>query len=170
VSHLLHPHPDIAAIAAPRTVLGGVLLISPRTTGSHTAASFTENADKDALRPETYANWGRWVDGFSPNKEINVADDDFYRRPRDAPLTWWDGFSTRVTQRVFISAGQLECPRDDIIALAETWKQLAGVNVTLVVEPRGIHDSPVMDAFAGRPRTDLMLSIEHWLADTAAVR
>jgi acetyl esterase/lipase len=94
--------------------------------------------------------------------------DGYYTNPADAPAEWWDGLARNVASRVFISAGQHECFRDDIIRFAETWKSLAAMDVTLVQENKGIHDSPLMDLGAGRPKTHLIEAIESWLAAALA--
>lgn len=64
---------------------------------------------------------------------------------------------------VFVSAGEHECMRDDILRFAESWKDLPGMKLTLDVEEKGIHDSPLMDV--GRASSDLTRSIEMWLKE-----
>lgn len=149
--------------------LGGLLLISPRPSIATTAPSFAENSDKDILRAATFR---RWIDTFMAGSVLATpggpARDGPYTSPVDAPAAWWDGLATRVVKRVFMSAGQHECLRDDIVKVAGQWKELEGLEVKLVVEHKGVHDSPMLDCGAGRPKTDLLRAMENWLASVAS--
>ncbi|EGN94902.1 hypothetical protein SERLA73DRAFT_96280 [Serpula lacrymans var. lacrymans S7.3] len=168
ISHLLHPHPMVDPPPVLSSPLAGLLLISPRTTNALVSQSFTENTNNDTLSKETL---NLWISTFRANSHIaddeGLEKDGFYTEPLRAPQEWWDGLATKVANKVFISAGGHECFKDDIIAFSEKWKQCSGLDVTRVVEERGIHDSPLMDTDAGRPPTDLMKAIVRWLADIA---
>ncbi|KZV69240.1 alpha/beta-hydrolase [Peniophora sp. CONT] len=162
IAHLLHPHPALPAPLRPSTPFGGLLLISPRVSNSTTAASFSQNSHRDTLTRETFESW---ITNFRANGPVTtsegLAKDGFYTEPVQAPSDWWDGLSDLIAKEVFVSAGEHECMRDDIVKFAENWKGLPGMNVVLEIEEKGIHDSPLMDA--SRPPSDLVKAIEAWL-------
>lgn len=155
------------AVSALPTPLAGLLLISPRPLLSTSSASFARNSDKDILSASTFA---RWIAAASENSVLATPDgaarDGPYASALDAPPGWWDALPTRVAARVFMSAGSHECLRDDIVDIATVWKEVKGLEVTLVVEHKGVHDSPMLDVDASRPKTDLLRAIESWLAET----
>ncbi|VDC02600.1 unnamed protein product [Peniophora sp. CBMAI 1063] len=162
ISHLLHPHPGLPAPPLLTSSFGGLLLISPRVSNSTAAASFSQNTNRDTLTRETFESW---IANFRANGPVATAEgltqDGVYTEPVQASTSWWDGLSNTIAKEVFVSAGEHECMRDDIVRFAETWKGLPGMNVMLDVEERGIHDSPLMDA--SRAPSDLIRHIEAWL-------
>jgi acetyl esterase/lipase len=165
-AHVLHPHPAVPALA-PAGALAGLCCLSPRTSNATDAPSCAANTRRDTLERATFR---RWIDAFRAGSALagaaGAAADGAYTAPVDAPAEWWTGFGGRVARRVFVSAGAHECLRDYQVAFAEQMRAVPGVDVTLVVEPRGIHDSPLMDIGSGRPKTDLIRAVEAWLAQT----
>lgn len=148
------------ALSAP---LAGVLLISPRPSAAMSAPSYAQNSNKDILTADTIRHWVRaYTQGTSLAEPGGVARDGPYTSPVDAPRDWWDGFATRVARRVLITGGQQECLRDDIVRLAEMWREVDGVQVTLEIEPKAVHDTPMHDIDAGRLGTALQRSMEDW--------
>ncbi|KAI0319092.1 Alpha/Beta hydrolase protein [Amylostereum chailletii] len=167
LSHILHPHPDIAAPPTLSAPLAGLLLISPRVSNATTAPSFTQNTARDTLTRETFVSW---IANFRANSSITsedgLAKDGWYTEPVNAPTEWWDALAGTVVKRVFVSAGEHECMRDDIVRFGLKWKdEVKGLDVQLEVEEKGIHDSPLMDV--GRAPSALMVSIGTWLGKTA---
>lgn len=167
VSHLLHPHRLVNSPPTLSTPLAGLLLISPRVTNNTTSASFAENSARDTLTKETLAGW---IANFRANSILStdegLAGDEPYSEPLSASDDWWAGLATVVTRRVFISAGNHECFRDDIVSFSRTLMRCEGLDVRRVVEKKGIHDSPLMDVDAGRPPTDLIIEIGRWVTET----
>ncbi|KAH7924170.1 alpha/beta-hydrolase [Leucogyrophana mollusca] len=165
ISHILHQHSTLDEPPSMVDAFGGLLLISPRTTNSLVARSFNGNTGRDIVTKETLA---RWVTAFRAHSSISseegLEDDKYYTEPLQAPDEWWDGLASQVVKKVFISAGEDECLRDDIVTFSETWKR-CGVDVTRVVEERGVQASPILDIGSGRPPSDLMLAIVSWLTD-----
>ncbi|THH13466.1 hypothetical protein EW146_g6762 [Bondarzewia mesenterica] len=165
VSHILHPHPAVDAAPVLSSPFAGLLLISPRVTNATSAASFTENSTRDILTKETFISW---ITNFRSNSDIStdqgLARDGLYTEPLDASDEWWKGMATKVARNIFLSAGEHECMRDPITGLAENWKRVEGLDITFIVEEKGIHDSPLMDV--GRAPSDLVLAVGHWLSKT----
>ncbi|KAL0580226.1 hypothetical protein V5O48_001819 [Marasmius crinis-equi] len=165
LSHILHPHPAVDPPPVLSSPLGGVLLISPRVTNECTAPSFYSNTNRDTLTRETLFAWSSSFRSNSPiSTEHGLRADGFYTEPLNAPPEWWEGFTAKITERVFISAGTHECFRDAIVGFADKMKGIPGLDVVLMLEEKGIHDSPLMDV--RRPPTDLLKAIRHWLSQT----
>jgi acetyl esterase/lipase len=158
---------SIAVLGDSAGALAGLCCLSPRTSNATDAPSCAANTRRDTLERATFR---RWIDAFLAGSALasaaGAAADGAYTAPVDAPAEWWTGFGERVAHRVFVSAGAHECLRDYQVAFAEQMRAVPGVDVTLVVEPRGVHDSPLMDIGSGRPKTDLIRAVEAWLAQT----
>ncbi|VDB83271.1 unnamed protein product [Peniophora sp. CBMAI 1063] len=130
LSQLLQSHPDLPAPPLLRNTFGGLLLISPRVSSSTSAGSFAQNSHRDVITRETVTRW------FSACQDSNsLAQDGYYMDPADAPASWWNGLSAVVSE-VFISAGEHECMRDDILRFAESWETLPGIQIRLVIEEK----------------------------------
>ncbi|EIW76808.1 alpha beta-hydrolase [Coniophora puteana RWD-64-598 SS2] len=164
ISHFLHPHPELTEPPSLADELGGLLLISPRTSNETSSRSFSENSNRDMLSRDTLKRWmGTFRVGSAIADAEGVRKDGFYTEPVKAPKEWWNGLCPDVVKKVFISAGEHECFRDDILTFAESWKGIQGLDLTCFVEERGVHDSPVVDFEAGRPPTKLLNAIVDWL-------
>ncbi|KAF9262175.1 alpha/beta-hydrolase [Marasmius fiardii PR-910] len=165
LSHILHPHPEIEPPPELTSPLGGVLLISPRATNETTAPSFFSNSQRDVLSRETLSTFTTLFRSNSPiTTDPGLRADRFYTEPLKAPPVWWNGFTDKVTTRLFISAGEFECFRDVIRVLAENMKMIPGLDVLFELEEKGVHDSPLWDAH--RPPSDLVKNIQRWLVQT----
>lgn len=160
ISHLLKAHPALDAPPQLSTPLAGLLLISPRVTNKTDAPSF--EFKRDALTGETFR---RWIASFRANSPISTEEglsaDGVYTEPLLASHDWWTNLPSQVVNRMFISAGNNECIRDNIVAFREKMEKVEGLDVSFVLEENGIHDSPLMDVY--REPTDLVLSIYSWL-------
>jgi len=168
ISHLIHPHPQLAEPPSLEHALGGLLLISPRTSNETSARSFTENNSRDMLSRQTLVRWIKaYRDGSIIEDEEGLRKDGWYTEPANAPREWWDGLCPGVVNKVFVSVGEHECFRDDILKLSESWKHIQGLDLTCFLEERGVHDSPLIDLDKGRPPTKLLDAIVDWLVDTA---
>ncbi|KAH7910560.1 Alpha/Beta hydrolase protein [Hygrophoropsis aurantiaca] len=165
ISHILHQHPTLDEPPSMVDAFGGLLFISPRTTNSIAARSFKTNSNRDIFCKETLS---RWISAFRAHSNITsqqgLEDDGYYTEPLLAPNQWWDGLANEVVKKVFISAGENECYRDDIEAFAEHWKK-SGVDCTRMTEEEGVQVSPISDFGAGRPPSDLTLAIVKWLVE-----
>lgn len=53
---------------------------------------------------------------------------------------------------------------DDIVSLAKSWGNIDGLEVTLEIEPKGAHDTPMHDIDQGRLGTPLQRAMENWIA------
>jgi acetyl esterase/lipase len=71
------------------------------------------------------------------------AADAAFAEPAKAPDAWFTGLDG-VTERILVSAGALECMRDDILRLGEVLKK-HHPNIEILVQDGAVHDDMVMD-------------------------
>lgn len=112
----------------------------------------------DILCTSTLDNWGSTILADVPQDQIP------YVEAISAPESWYKGIDTHVS-RVLITAGGAECLKGDII-LFEKALSRHHPNVTLVVQPNGVHNDPFSDfAFADSKLSEVTPIILQWLVE-----
>jgi len=141
--HMKIPIKDLPQIA-PETKFGGVYLMSPwcdillrRPTRSN-----LENVRWDVISSENLRVFGQLVsDGIKEEAHLPYIDAHF------APDGWYDGLD-EVAETLLISAGELECLRDDILLFSEKVCK-THPRAQVVLDKNGIHDDPFFNFLAG---------------------
>lgn len=105
MSHLSHPHPNVAPIAplVQSQQLRGLFLISPWVTFASTADSVRRNADKDYLQV-AYLH-------VASSQYLGGQELDNYNTPLDADPKWWTALPV---QAVRVVSGASEVFSDDM--------------------------------------------------------
>ncbi|KAI9787019.1 MAG: hypothetical protein M1816_007772 [Peltula sp. TS41687] len=136
LSHLSHPHREIAKVELAENLRGAVV-ISPWVDFDSRADSMTFNERKDMLTAKTL---DRWAAAF-----MLGASTDPYNRPLTAPSEWWRGLKVND---VLIVAGADEIMVDDIRAFAKKFESVHP-STTTVIAPEEPHDSPLIFRMVG---------------------
>ncbi|EKM82224.1 hypothetical protein AGABI1DRAFT_70875 [Agaricus bisporus var. burnettii JB137-S8] len=140
ISHLLHPYQDIPVVqlSAP---LGGAFLMSPWVSLTTESLSYTANSGSDVLPAETWA--------YLASAILKELPDDGrpYLEAVKAPKDWWKGVD-RLVKKFTILTGAMECLRDDNMNLAAALER-HHKDVTLFVQPDGVHTEPYLARMAG---------------------
>ncbi|KAF9894807.1 hypothetical protein FE257_004428 [Aspergillus nanangensis] len=156
LSHILHPHPNVA----PLTVSGpfaGVALLSPWVTFNTTdAASMKKNQYKDVLAGPVLDNWAAIFQGSAPT--------DHYLEPLSAPQEWWSGLPI---EDVLITAGADEIFVDDIQSFGNKL-QAAVPKTSVVTTHQEIHDHLVMEFDLKEPASQQRQALQKWICARVA--
>jgi acetyl esterase/lipase len=172
LSHMLHPIPNLPEPPKLSTPLAGAYIMSPWVSLTGDTGSYEKfsNPPQDMFVAKTVGRWGRtflsavpaeqlpWVT-FSPQAITKAG-----LEPKTTE-TWWHGVSD-LCSRFLITAGDLECLRDDIVEFSGLLeKQAKPDSVRLVVQRNGIHIDPVLSFGTGDgERNDLVPISVAWLA------
>ncbi|KAJ6602123.1 Alpha/Beta hydrolase protein [Mycena sp. CBHHK59/15] len=124
VSQMLHPRDGLPNIR-PSAPIRGLCLSCIEFDGIDTMS-------RDALCQAG----AEILSGFSD-------DENAFAEPAKAPALWFKGVD-EVVERVLITAGAIECMRDDIVQVSEQLKR-HHQNVELVVQNGGLHDDMFLD-------------------------
>ncbi|MCJ1462247.1 hypothetical protein MMC07_000847 [Pseudocyphellaria aurata] len=158
LSHLLHPHSSIQALALSEP-LKGVIFLSPWVGFQMTAPSYTRNQQKDLVG----------VRGLKKSASFFMGEGktDEYNQPSCAEAEWWQGLKD-VVGEIFITAGADELMVDDIEAISEKIKAVHPKTSTLITPGEG-HDLPIMDRAIGWKVESLQeKAAKAWLAELQA--
>ncbi|KAI4932937.1 hypothetical protein J4E85_003340 [Alternaria conjuncta] len=146
LSHLAHPHPEIAPLELP-SMIHAALLISPWCSLTQTnTPAFVTNAQRDMFDARTLS---RWATAFLGSTSPFAGD--FYSEPVLAAPEWWGPVADFV-EEVLIWAGDNEVLKDGIEAFAKKFTQGFGSNgglVTTVVTPKACHEEMVVERILG---------------------
>ncbi|KDQ60393.1 hypothetical protein JAAARDRAFT_126265, partial [Jaapia argillacea MUCL 33604] len=165
LSHLVHPHPSSSIpelrLAKP---LKGAILMSPWTSFSTSAASFTRNYYRDCFPTAAAKSWSSHFLGSSPI--------DPYNEPNSAPPGWWQGLAQKeVIREVLIVSGEQETFVDDIRAFTKRFKDdldVEGGEVVVedVVAEGEVHAQPIIELTMGytKPGKESMV-VREWLCE-----
>lgn len=127
--------------------------MSPWVSLTTEATSFVTNSASDVLPGES---WAYLASGIL--KDLPESGRPYLEAVK-APKDWWNGID-KLVQKFTIFTGAMECLRDDDIALATTLKEHHN-NVTLFIQPGGVHTDPYLTRLAGendkREVVDLVL-------------
>jgi len=138
LSHILHPVAGVPefSLSAP---FGGVYMMSPwaRLADKDKQSLYTNDYKGDILSGKVINYWGSIVLQEAPKEAVP------YLEPNSAPSTWLNGID-RYVKRILVSAGDVECLRDDIIKYQDTLKE-HHKDVTFILQANGIHDDPYWD-------------------------
>ncbi|KAJ7637934.1 Alpha/Beta hydrolase protein [Mycena polygramma] len=156
VSQILHPIPSVPPIR-PAGPIRGICLLSPWAALTADTESATDYDGIDILPKRRLAEMGQQIlDGFPQS-------DDAFAQPAKAPEAWFKGMDS-VVDRVLITAGGMECMRDDIVRLGEGLKH-KHPDVTVVVQPGGVHDDLLLDFMTKETELgSLTALVTSWLA------
>ncbi|MCJ1309502.1 hypothetical protein MMC25_003162 [Agyrium rufum] len=134
LSHLVHPHPDIAPVQLNRP-LAGAALVSPWGNFAHDADAYTRNQYKDS--------WD--APALSKCAEVYLGDakPDEWNQPFRAKAEWWTDISSKVRD-ILITGGSEEVMADDITAFAKKIEVNHSSTTTTVVSGE-VHDQAFMD-------------------------
>jgi acetyl esterase/lipase len=146
LSHLAHPHPDIAPLSLP-TKFHGALLISPWCSLTQTnTPAFTINAQRDMVDVRTLV---RWASAFLGSNSPFAGD--FYSEPVLASSDWWAPVADFV-EEVLIWIGDNEVLKDGIEAFAAKFSKgfsTKGGLVNTVITPKACHEEMIVERLLG---------------------
>ncbi|KAK7042714.1 Abhydrolase-3 domain-containing protein [Favolaschia claudopus] len=156
ISNMLHPHTGIPSLN-PSQPIRSIGLFSPWMSFTTEANSFDQFDGIDFLDRRILGNYGKeLLRGYS-------EEDNAFAEPAKAPQEWFTG-SAAFVDHFFVTAGEKEVMRDDIVRVAELLKECHG-NVELVVQERGVHDDMFIDFFTGEKNLgSLTPKVIEWLA------
>ena len=139
LSHFLHPVAGVPelSLSAP---LSGVYMMSPwvRLIDKDKKYLYSNDNKGDVLTGDVLNYLGSNVFRDAPNEALP------YLEPNSSPTTWLNGVD-RCVKRVLISAGEIECLRDEIIKYHQDRFQEHHKDVTFILQANGIHDDPYWD-------------------------
>ena len=166
LSHFLHPVAGVPELSL-SSPLGGVYMMSPwvRLIDKDRQYLYGRNNNKgDVLTGDRINYWGSEVFRDASKEAIP------YLEPNSTPPMWLNGVD-RCVKRVLISAGGLECLRDEIIKYYQHVFQEHHKDVTFVLQANGIHDDPYWD-FAAHEKDlgELTPQILDWLDENCTKR
>lgn len=141
-------------------MFGSMCIMSPIVLLTTTSTSFKTNTDLDVLPSWS---WGELFEYSAPFLRTSDAA-SHYAEALTAPDEWFLG-SERVTRRIFISVGEYECMRDDVLSVMEKLPHPDSSFLTKFVERRGVHNSQYLDCMAGEVG-ELAAIIESWMKDS----
>ncbi|KAJ7661577.1 Alpha/Beta hydrolase protein [Mycena polygramma] len=136
VSQMLHPLQSVPEIGLARP-LRGICLLSPWASLTADAKSATDYDGIDFMPKRGLAEWGAQILSGFPES------DGAFAQPAKAPEAWFKGVD-RLVDRVLITAGGMECMRDDIVQLGDGLKR-HHPDVDVVVQAGGVHDDLLLD-------------------------
>lgn len=151
ISHILHPHPSAPALRV-TSPFRCTILISPAVAAKGTSSSMQENGYLDIINQALVYRWFDMLMEATPFEE-EVKAGKFWGTSLEAPVEWWNGLTTAV-QKVFLTTGQCEILKDDIIAFGEKLQTLEELNrvegLKVFIGENEIHDAPLDDFSFGR--------------------
>jgi acetyl esterase/lipase len=163
LSHLAHPHPDIAPLSLPRKIRG-VLLISPWCSLTQTnTPAFKTNAERDMFDARTLSRWSAAFFGSD-----SPFAGDFYSEPILASSEWWEPVADFV-EEVLLWAGGNEVLVDGIEAFAKKFEKGFGSKgglATTVVTPKACHEEMILErilGYKGDSGTGSQTVVEDWV-------
>lgn len=146
LSHLAHPHPEIAPLSLPAKI-HAVLLISPWSALTNTnTPAFATNAERDMFDARTL---DRWWPAFLGSDSPFAGD--FYSEPVLAAPEWWEPVAD-IAEEVLIWAGDNEILKDGIEAMARKFTKGfggKGGRVNTVITPKACHEEMIVERILG---------------------
>lgn len=167
---MLHPHPAMPRMGPLPSPFAAVVLVSPAVNEEIYGKSMRTAAEMDVLDPALFTHWVNMFMRQTPMGD-ELAAQKYWGVALKAPSEWWAGLS-RVVQRVHITAGDLEAPRDAIAQFASNLQQGVegeGVPVELFLgfgeshDAPISHDTPMGDFEAGRPLSGTTRKLVEWI-------
>ena len=138
LSHILHPVAGVPELSLSGP-FGGVYMMSPwvRLIDKEKQYLYSNNYKGDLLTGDLINYWGSEVLRDAPEEATP------YLEPNSAPPMWLEGVD-RWVKRVLISAGGVECLRDEIIKYQEKMQE-HHKDVSFFLQANGIHNDPHWD-------------------------
>ena len=138
LSHILHPVAGVPKLSLSGP-LGGVYMMSiwARLIDKDKQYLYSNDYKGDVLTGDLVNYWGSEVFRDAPKEAIP------YLEPNSAPPMWLYGVD-RWVKRVLISAGGVECLRDEIVKYQDGIQE-HHKDVTFVLQANGIHNDPYWD-------------------------
>ncbi|KAL1797718.1 hypothetical protein ACET3X_004324 [Alternaria dauci] len=163
LSHLAHPHPEIAPLSLPSKFHAAVL-ISPWCSLTQTnTPAFVANAQRDMFDARCLS---RWAKGFLGSDSPFAGD--FYNEPVYAAPEWWEPVAN-VVEQVLIWAGDNEVLKDGIEEFAKKFAKGFGSKgglVTTIVTPKACHEEMIIErllGYKGDSGTGSQQVLESWV-------
>lgn len=157
-AHILHPILSVPKLPKSLGRIHNACLVSPWLELG--LPPDVKDKTFDIIAPETFQRWG--VMYFFPIP----AEQTKYVEPGNVPPSWFSGLSG-VVDRIFISAGENECLRDGIMRFGDETLKPKHKDVTLVLQPDGVHAEPLYDYMTGIKPIPLTLHILDWIAESS---
>ncbi|KAF2014051.1 alpha/beta-hydrolase [Aaosphaeria arxii CBS 175.79] len=170
LTHLLHPHPEVAEVVIDKP-LRGSLLISTWATMRTDFDSFTRNVDSDMVVPSVRRWAAMWLGQSNPKdpeKDPGPIVGDQYSDSLSNDPEWWEGLDSVVSD-VFQWRGGDEMLVDPIAELdakmIEGWVAGGGQKERFVsIEtPRHAHIAPIAGVMMDKEKCEAQLAVEEWL-------
>ncbi|KAJ7281837.1 Alpha/Beta hydrolase protein [Mycena rebaudengoi] len=156
-SHILHPHTSVPKTTDLPGPFSGICLISPWVFLTADSPCHSENEGIDYLPVRSMKRVTALVMDNYPETDRAFVE------AAKAPEGWFEGVD-RIANRVLITAGSVECLRDDIVIFGEGLKK-HHPKVELVVQKGGLHDDMFLDFFVKEKKLgSLTPLIVEWLA------
>ncbi|KAG9521890.1 alpha/beta hydrolase fold protein, partial [Aureobasidium melanogenum] len=150
LSHLTHPHPNIAPIDLGSESLKGMALISPWVTFSQEADAFKRNARKDCLSPVAATTW--------TNEFLQRAPQDNYTSPLTAPESWWADIPV---SEILVTGGEDEVLVDDVMSMIKKLKTQDKAKVHSLIASGEPHDGPLLEMILSK-KTESSQFLTEW--------
>jgi acetyl esterase/lipase len=145
LSHLSHPHPDIAPLDL-SSRLHGAILISPWCSFNVHTDSHEKNKEKDMFDGRALSRWSTAFLGSS-----SPYAGDFYSEPVTAPASWWEA-TADVIDEVLIWGGGNEILLDGIEEFARRFEKgfgSKGGRVNTVITEQAAHIEMIAERILG---------------------
>ncbi|KAH7234255.1 Alpha/Beta hydrolase protein [Fusarium solani] len=165
--HLIEPHPKVPPVNL-EGHLAGVFLVSPLVSAKQSFRSFTENDCIDMLSPRASANVLAELlrgspSGGSESDNINQV----FATPLDVDMTWLSSLHA-ITKSIYLTAGEQEIFRDQIVAFAEAVRRRnSTLSILLDVPETEAHDFIVLEGQMERPG-DATMRMQEWAREWLA--
>ncbi|KAJ7156532.1 Alpha/Beta hydrolase protein [Mycena crocata] len=147
LSSMLHPHDNIPKIH-PTGRFRSLGLFSAWVSFTADSRSFQDFNGIDFLDRRILGGYGAEL-----LKGYDKADRAF-AEPAKAPQNWFEGVGGLV-DHIFITAGEREVMRDDILSVAERLKK-HHTNVEVVAQEGGVHDDMFIGFFTGEKKLSIL--------------
>jgi acetyl esterase/lipase len=171
LSHILHPIANLPAPPKLSTPLCGAYLGSPWVSLTGDTGSHEKFSSRDVCSRETLATLGKtFLEGISQNQlpYVTFSPQASAKLGLASATTegWWKDVSG-VCSKFFVTAGDIECLRDDAVEFAELLEnQARPAPVRLIVQRNGVHLDPALDFTLGDGEKNALTPIvSEWLAD-----
>lgn len=163
LSHLAHPHPDIAELKLDGKIHAAMLISPWCSLTQHQTAAHVRNAEKDMFDSRTLSRWAAaFLNSTSP------FAGDAYSEPMLASSEWWEPVAD-VVEEVLIWGGENEILIDAIEAFAQKFSvgfRRRGGHVNIIVTKGAMHDEMMIErmlGYKGDSGTGAKTAIEQWV-------
>lgn len=163
LSHLAHPHPEIAELKLDGKIHGAMLISPWCSLTQHSTAAHSRNAERDMFDSRALSRWAAaFLNSTSP------FAGDAYSEPVLASPEWWEPVAEVVTE-VLIWGGANEILIDGIEAFAHKFSvgfRRRGGQVSVVVTEGAMHEEMIIErvlGYKGDSGTGSQRVVEEWV-------